>query len=226
MVFCTPRMAHPSISLYINAEPIKQVLVHRHLGLQLDECLTWSVHAAYVIRKLSQRIGLLHRFHSRLSLPAIWDIYIFTLLPVADYACIVWGPGLRKSDSAKLEKVHRRAARLISGTKLADNIGHDLVLARTGLSALATHRKSRLAQFSPSIAKGFVPDHLLNSTDHWFVPPPVRSRSLRSSLAFRLPRAKKAVLTQSVFAALSVWNSLPQSVRSSSSSQIKEHFFS
>ena len=53
MVFRTPRMAHPPISLYINAEPIKQVLVHRHLGLQLDECLTWSAHAAYVIQKLS-----------------------------------------------------------------------------------------------------------------------------------------------------------------------------
>ena len=165
--------------------------------------MTWSAHAGYVIRKLSQRIGRLHRLRSRLSPPAIRDIYISTLLPITDYACIMWGPGLRKSDSAKLEKVHRRAARLISGTKLADNIGHDLVLARAGLSALATHRKSRLAQFASSIPKGFVPDHLLNSTVHWFVPPPVRSRSLRSSLAFRLPRAKKAVLTQSpVFAAL------------------------
>ena len=227
MVFRTSHMAHASISLSINGELIKQVTVHRHLGLQLDECLTWSAHAAHVICKLSQRIGLLHRLRRRLPPPAIRDIYISTLLPVADYACIVWGPGLRKGDCAKLEKVHRRAARLISGTKLADNISHDLVLARAGLSPLSVQRQFRLAQFASRFSKGFVPGHLLDSTDHWFTSPPVRSRSLRHSLAFRLPRAKKAILTQSpLFAALSLWNSFPQSLRSSSRSELKEHFFS
>ena len=54
MVFRTSHMAHASISLSINGELIKQVTVHRHLGLQLDECLTWSAHAARVICKLSQ----------------------------------------------------------------------------------------------------------------------------------------------------------------------------
>ena len=187
----------------------------------------WSAHAAHVICKLSQRIGLLHRLRCRLPPPAIRDIYISTLLPVADYACIVWGPSLREGDCAKLEKVHRRAARLISDTKLADNISHDLVLARAGLPPLSVHRQYYLAQFASRIWKGFVPGHLLDSTDHWFTLPRIRSRSLQHSLAFRLPRAKKAILTQSpLFAALSLWNSFPQSLRSSSRSELKEHFFS
>ena len=152
MVFRLSHVAHASISLSINGELIKQVTVHRHLGLQLDECLTRSAHAAHVICKLSQRIGLLHRLRCRLPPPAIPDIYSSTLLPVADYACIVSGAGLRKGDCAKLEKVHRRAARLISGTKLADNISHDLVLARAGLSPLSLSNASSVWH---SLLRGF-----------------------------------------------------------------------
>ena len=155
-------------------------------------------------------------------------MYIATVLPVAEYSCLVWGPGLRKDDSIKLERVHRRAARLISGTKLVDNIIHERLLARAGFSPLSAHRQYRLAQFAAKISAGFVPAHLLESIDHWFTPLPERSRSLRTSDLFRLPHPKKAILTQfPVYAALSLWNSLPNSLRSSSSrSDLKQHFLS
>ena len=110
---------------------------------------------------------------------------------------------------------------------MADNVSHELLLARAGLSPLAEHRQYRLAQFASKLVHGFVPEHLLESTDHWFTPLPERSWTLRSAVKFRLPRPKKAVLTQSpVYAALSLFNSLPDSLRSGSRSELKQHFFS
>ena len=68
-----------------------------------------------------------------------------------------------------------------------------------------------------SISAGFVPQHLLDATDHWIVPLPEHSRSLRYANAYRLPRPKKAILSRSpLYASLSVWNSLPQKLRSQS----------
>ena len=115
----------------------------------------------------------------------------------------------------------------MSGTKLIGNISHELLLARAGFPSLSAHRKYRLAQFAAKLSAGFVPAHLLESTDHWFTPLPERSRSLKNSDLFRLPRPKKATLTQSpVYAALSLWNSLPNSFRFSSRSELKQHFLS
>ena len=110
MVFRTSHMDYHPVSITINGETIKQMTWHRHLGLQLDDVLSWSPQVDYVCNKLSQRIGLLHRFRRQLSSPIIRDIYVATAMPVADYACVVWGPGIKKSDCGKLERVHRRTA--------------------------------------------------------------------------------------------------------------------
>ena len=97
-------MVRPSITISVGGDVIEQTAVHRHLGLQLDECLTWSAHTEHVVKKMSQRIGLLHRLRHQLSRVIIRDIYIATVLPVAEYSCLVLGPGLRKGDSIKLEQ--------------------------------------------------------------------------------------------------------------------------
>ena len=60
------------------------------------------------------------------------------------------GQVFEKVTLPQLERVHRRAARLISGTKLADNVSHELLLARVGLSPLAEHRQYRLPSLPQS----------------------------------------------------------------------------
>ena len=226
MVFRTQRMSRPSLSISIAGTSITQKDVHRHLGVFFDECLSWSAHCDVIRKKLSQRIGLLHRLRHQLSPPTIRDVYLSCLQPVADYASLVWGPGLRQGDAEKLERIQRRAARLISAVRLAERLPHELVLARAGLFSLTSHRSFRLAQFASRISAGFVPQHLLDATDHWFVPLPERSRSLRYADAYRLPRPKKSVLSRSpLYASLSLWNSLPQKLRSAPLTELKAHFF-
>ena len=115
---------------------------------------------------------------------------------------------------------------MISGVRLAERLPHDLVLARAGLFSLTSHRSFCLAQFASRISAGFVLQHLLDATNHWFVPLPECSCSLRYADAYRLPRPKKSVLSRSpLYASLSLWNSLPPKLRSALLTELKAHFF-
>ena len=115
-----------------------------------------------------------------------------------------------KSSSQLLDRVHRRAARLISGTRLADHVSNDLLLSRAGLTSLVAHRKFRLAQFAFRFLNGSVPTHLSDAMEHWQQSVSSRSLLLRKPPAIRLPRAKKKILSISpLYLVLSLWNSLP-----------------
>ena len=98
MVFHSPRMVRPSVTISVGGDAIEQTAVHRHLSLQLDECLTWSAHTEHVVKMMSQRIGLLHRLRHQLSRVIIRDIYastsplFFRLLSTpALFGCQVYG---------------------------------------------------------------------------------------------------------------------------------------
>ena len=58
-----------------------------------------------------------------------------------EYAQLAWS-GLSATDNRKLERLQRRAARLITGERLGEqsrgNIEHDLLLSRAGLSTLSS----------------------------------------------------------------------------------------
>ena len=71
-----------------------------------------------------------------------------------------------------------------------------------------------------------VPDHIFMETEHWFTNDlPERSKSLRHPPAVYLPRPRKRALAGSpVYVCLSLWNSLPVSLRSGSTSDLKVYF--
>ena len=64
MVLCT-RQKVPTISIIINGSEIKQVRVQKHLGLNIDERLTWTDHVSTIVNKASSRLGLLRRLRPR-----------------------------------------------------------------------------------------------------------------------------------------------------------------
>ena len=129
-----------------------------------------------------------------------------------------------KSSSQLLDRVHRRAARLIPGTRLADHVSNDLLLSRAGLTSLVAHRKFRLAQFAFRFLNGSVSTHLSDAMEHWTQSVSSRFLLLRKTSAIRLPRAKKILSISPLYLALSLWNSLPSELRSAPLSVLKLHF--
>ena len=68
----------------------------------------------------------------QLSHPVVRNIYRTCVLPAIEYSSLAWS-GMGKRNAQLLDRVHRRAARLISGTRLSELVSNELLLSRTGL---------------------------------------------------------------------------------------------
>ena len=130
------------ITVRICGDVIHQVNKHKHLGLILNCTLTWKDHVDYVCSKAAQRIGLLHRIRKRLSALAIRSVYLTSVRPVLEYAAQLAWCGLSAQDINHLERLQRRAARVITGVKPWSSTGtcHEVLLAHAGLPTLSERR--------------------------------------------------------------------------------------
>ena len=220
MVIHPKKKASAEVLVSINGCDLPQVSSHRHLGLVINDTLTWSSHVDSVVSKASARIGLLRRLKHRTSALICRDLYQFCIRPVLEYAQVAWA-GVSMTDDHRLERVNRSAARLISSTGLSAGVSHPLLLARAGLEPLKARRQVAQALFVRRLLLGRQPQHLRASTSRWLslqVERRGHSMALRNEDCLRLPRPKKTVLKLSpLYSSFSVWNSLPQSARSSPS---------
>ena len=57
----TTRRSVPSVNVNLDGFPLPQVTSHKHLGLMINSYLSWSDHSAYILGKVSKKIGLLRR---------------------------------------------------------------------------------------------------------------------------------------------------------------------
>ena len=146
MVLCT-RQKVPTISTIINGSEIKQVRVQKHLGLNIDERLTWTDHVSTIVNKTSSRLGLLRRLRPRVPPLVIQTLYRTCVLPVLEYASLACS-GLGTTNAERLERLQRTAARLITGTRLVENVPREILLARAGLDKLTDCRKNKCGIFN------------------------------------------------------------------------------
>ena len=216
MVFRSQGMKAAPLSISLNGSPLSQVASLKHLGVTINEFLSWSDRVYAVCRKAAQRIGFLRRLRKCLPPVAIHHIYCMSIRPSLEYASTVWSD-LSSVDASRLECLQRRTARLF--TKSSDlqssSLNHKLLLARAGLSSLSARRKAEQAVFAFKFRSGSLSMHIMDAFDHW-LSKPQRSATLRSSSFFRLPWARKSCLKHSpLYLSLSTWNSLPLSVHNS-----------
>ena len=108
-----------------------------------NERLSWKDHVHDLINKSSKKIGLLRRLGRQLSSTVVRDLYTFSIRPGIEYGSIFWS-GLSSSEAARLERLNRSAARLITKTSPTSDISRELLLARAALPSLGTRR--RMAQ--------------------------------------------------------------------------------
>ena len=64
---------HPSV--YFNNIPVSSTLVHKHLGMLLDDKLSYEHHLKFVLNKVKKTIGLLCKFQQILPRQSLITIY-------------------------------------------------------------------------------------------------------------------------------------------------------
>ena len=95
-----------------NGLSIKQVYKFKYLGVIYDN-LSWKTHVGGLQSKIGKRLGILKRIRGSLTVDAANAVYVSFIRPVMEEWDAVWHP-CGVGNSMSLEKLQRRAARIVS----------------------------------------------------------------------------------------------------------------
>jgi len=92
----------------INLETVNQ---QRDLGVIISTNLKPETHINDIVKRASQRIGLIKRCFTNLTQKKVATLYTTTIRPILEYASVIWQPFYNK-DIVKLQKVQDRCLSL------------------------------------------------------------------------------------------------------------------
>ena len=105
----------PFKAVTIKNKPIEVVTSVKLRGLTISNNLRWNAHIENVIKKGASRLYLLRQLKRAKGDPTqLLCFYTTCKRPVSEYACQVFHNGLPEYLSEELEKIQRRALRIIS----------------------------------------------------------------------------------------------------------------
>ena len=102
-----------SFTLSIFDTDINSVSSFKYLGVMLSSTFTWSDHIEYISCKVNKNLGLLRRIKYYLPYDARLLFYNSLVLPIFDYADLVWGDKDNVSLMKELQILQNKAAKLI-----------------------------------------------------------------------------------------------------------------
>ena len=95
----------PFVPLKLYDQAIEKVSQYKHLGVTINEDLTWSSHINEITNEARRIVGLLYRqFYTWTSTSALLKLYTSLVRLHLEYASQVWNPYLVK-DVHRLEEV-------------------------------------------------------------------------------------------------------------------------
>ena len=103
----------PIQALRLGNNNIEWTISERLLGVQVDNKLSWSDHAANVAKSFPSKLSLLRRMRF-LPRKQVEDFYTKVILPSVTYGLIVWG-SCNMTHLNNLEKLHARAGKIVYG---------------------------------------------------------------------------------------------------------------
>ena len=107
--------SRPDLSpLCVNEHPLERVSSHKVLGVTISDTLGWNEHVHEIVSKASKRLYIL-RVLKRSGIPPEDLINIFYALvrSVLEYACVTWSTSLPIYTKDKIERVQKRALRIL-----------------------------------------------------------------------------------------------------------------
>ncbi len=174
------QVQEPSVT--VNDHPLQLVQSTKLLGITIDCKLDWKEHVSNTIKAASYRLYILRRLRSLgTPLPELSTIYNSFILPKLTYASPAWSSSLNITQKRQLERVQRRACRIMLG---ADYAGYDDALSTLNMPSLSQLYQNTLARFATS---------LLHHPRHRDLLPPAvprPSRALRHSNKIKPIRAR------------------------------------
>ena len=102
-----------SISFKVDNMDLDEVSSFKYLGIVINNRLTWQDHVDQMFSKINKKLGLLKRIRYCLPLDARLLFFNSYVLPLFDYADIVWGDRGNSTLMLQLQSLHNKAAKII-----------------------------------------------------------------------------------------------------------------
>ncbi|CAG2205733.1 unnamed protein product [Mytilus edulis] len=145
--------------LILNNVNIKRVTCHKHLGLILNDKLSWTDHIADICKKCHNKLNTILRMRHILPRLCIEKLYKTFVRSLLDYADVIYD-NCTSADSANIEHVQRRACIISTGAIRVTK--HVTLLKEVGLELLKTRRQVHRLTYLYKIKNHLVPDYLCN----------------------------------------------------------------
>jgi hypothetical protein len=146
-----PKLAYFMTSQLEAPKQIIKVQEEKDLGITCDPTMKFSKHIANCASKANQILGLVRRTFEYLDKDMFLILYKTLVRPHMEYGSTLWNP-CQKKDIRCLEKVQRRATKLVKGL---NNLSYSERLIRLGLPTLEYRRKRNDMIQVFKIIKGF-----------------------------------------------------------------------
>ena len=190
---------------------------YKYLGVVISDDLSWSPHIDRITSKARKLLGMLYRqFYQWSSPDALLKLYLALIHPHLEYAVQVWNPYLTK-DTKKLESVQKFALRMC--LKRWES-SYDELLSASKLPALSMRRKFLCLMYFYKAVNGHVvtPDNIIVARQCNYY------THSSCQTTYHQPLAHSNLYHNSFYPSIiSLWNSLPQSVTSASSTLLFKH---
>ncbi|XP_072014957.1 uncharacterized protein [Amphiura filiformis] len=118
---------------------LNQVDVTKILGVHISADLTWSTHIDQMLKKANGRLHML-KLLKRFDLPIedLVTIYVGYVRPLTEYVAPVWHSSITAKQQSAIERVQKRACKIILGNKY---FTYDEALTTCNLTVLTERRK-------------------------------------------------------------------------------------
>ncbi|KAI8502529.1 hypothetical protein Bbelb_201170 [Branchiostoma belcheri] len=123
MVFtvCFMRNPSPPVPISLCGNPLRTVEIAKVLGVWLQSNLKWDTQVSETTKKGNKRLFMLRRLKSfGVPVEDLVTVYCGFIRPILEYCAPVWHHGLTRKQTATLERVQKRACRIILGQKYTD----------------------------------------------------------------------------------------------------------
>ena len=200
---------NPTVSL--GNQPIEEVTSFKYLGLSFTSNLRWNVHIDNIVKTALRRLDMMSPLKWRLDRKSLETMYFSFVLSAMEYANVVWS-GTYDSDIVKLENVHVKGMRLITGATARSNISN--LHKETGFPNLKSRFENNSVITLYKIKNCNMPEYL--KVLHPQENKDIIQYNLRNREDIRVPTARLKTFKRSFFwNAIALWNILPNFMRNS-----------